>query len=214
MVESETNWSHIYDDLNSVGVFVADLFLVSMITVGILMAIYGIYLILTDDEDEHFMRIKGNVVESVCEKTITNKFKCTLTVNYEVDGNKYTKKLYQYDKTEQYMKDEPIDLIIAKSDHNIVKVAFKNMSKWGLTLTLMAIIIVGASYLNYYLAHNFKVYSVGQGIFVILNIFNSIFSMISYNNPNGKISNDSDTGIVAGAGVSAIISRFIEIVII
>ncbi len=169
-MQSETNWTYIYEDLNSLGIFVADLTLISMMIIGIMLVICGIYFIYVDDESQ-FMRLTGNVVDSVCEKNSKNIFKCTLTVDYETNGKRYTKKLYQYDKIEQYMKGEPIDLIIAKCDHSVVKVAFKKMWKWGLTLILFALIMVGVSYINYYLSHNFKIYSAAQGIFVILNLF-------------------------------------------
>lgn len=211
-MQPESNWINIYEDLNSMGIFVADLSLVITIIIGVMLLICGLYFICTDDESQ-FIRIKGNVVESMCEINTKNryKYKCTLTVSYQIDGKKYEKKLEPYDTMEKYVKNESIDLIAIKCDHNIVKIAFKKMSKVGLTLILTAFICVGISYLNFYLSHNFKIYSAAQGVFVIFNLFNSLFVIIN-NNVNDGNNKNTKTSAITSAGVSELISEVVEII--
>jgi len=174
-----SDWSNsLYNSASGVGEFKADLVLFIGLIFSILLFVVGIYMILYDDDDK-YLRIKGVVVQPNCTtssstidnqgKTIIN-YKCNMSINYTINNKSYSKTIFTSGAT-SYVKDEPIDLMVLKSDYTNVQIAQMSGHTIGNIFILLAMLLSGASYLNYYLTHNYKIFAAAQGISTITGLF-------------------------------------------
>ncbi len=167
-----------YDGLNDLGVFKANLMMIITIIVATLVLIFGVYYIYTDDDDK-YLRIQGTVMEADCSPSTTNdsngrtnvNYKCGILVDYKIDGKVYSKKIFSKNSSSAYLKDETIDLVVSKNNYNDVQLSFMKKSTVGIIVIVTACVIVGLVYLNYYLTHNYKIFSAAQGTKTIFDVF-------------------------------------------
>ena len=168
----------VYEQLNRLGIFVADIGLLISTIIGVIMIILGVYFVCistgisTGTDDARFLRVSGKVTGSNYDKVISN-----ISVEYGVCDMKYNNKLLFTGKN-PYTVGSQIDLMVSKSNHNIVKHPPESLVPDGLALFLMALIFFGMAYLNYYLCHNYKIYSAAQGVVVTLNLFRSVLQIL------------------------------------
>jgi hypothetical protein len=176
---SVSDWgNHINSGLEGVGTFKADLIMVVGLILSAILIVVGIYMIFHND-DNNYIRIKGVVSEPNCTKSSTtvdkngnqsDVFKCNLVVTYMIDSNTFSKKIYVSGGS-SYIKDEPIDLMVLKSNHNDAQIAFMGGSQMGSMFIGAALTIVALSYLNYYMTHNYRIFAASQGVNTIVSLF-------------------------------------------
>jgi hypothetical protein len=173
------DWGNtMYDGLSGVGTFKADLGLVIGVIVGCALIVFGIYFMMNDDSD-NYLRVDGTVVQPNCVKSSvsyddkgrpTDNFKCNMIVQYTIDGKSYSKKMYLTGTT-SYIKDEPVKLMVAKNNYEDVQLVSMDKTTLGSILMVVALVIVGLTYLNYYLTHNYKVFAAAQGAETVVGLF-------------------------------------------
>ncbi|VBB17695.1 hypothetical protein YASMINEVIRUS_158 [Yasminevirus sp. GU-2018] len=174
-----SDWGNtLYDGASGLGTFKADLGMVIALVVGCVLIVIGAYLVVTDDSDK-YLRIKGVVVSPNCVKSSVSyddkgraveNFKCNMVVSYKINGKVYSKKIYM-NSSSSYIKDEPIDLMVSKTDYQNVQLASMDKSTLGSVMVLIAVVVVALSYLNYYLTHNYKVFAAAQGANTVVGLF-------------------------------------------
>ena len=174
-----SDWGNtLYNGASDVGVFKADLTLIICLILSTILFVVGIYMIIYDD-DEKYLRIKGVVVQPNCtvaSKTVDAKgisstnYKCNVAVNYSINNKLYSKTIFTSGTT-SYVKDEPVDLMILKTDYMNAQFAQMSNQSIGYILVLAAIGISGASYINYYLTHNYKLFAAAQGASAVAGLF-------------------------------------------
>lgn len=176
---SVSDWgNHIYDGLGDVGTFKADLIMVIGLILSAILVVVGIYMIFHND-DNNYIRVKGVVSEPNCTKTSSSVdkdgnqsdvHKCNLVVTYMIDSNTFSKKIYVTGGS-SYIKDEPIDLMVSKSNHADAQLAFMGGSQMGCMFISGALMIVALAYLNYYMTHNYRIFAASQGVNTIVSLF-------------------------------------------
>ena len=176
---SVSDWgNHIYDGLGDVGTFKADLIMIIALILSAIFVVVGIYMIFHND-DNNYMRIKGIVSEPNCIKTSSNVdkdghqsdvFKCNLVVTYMIDTKTFSKKIYVTGGS-SYIKDEPVDLMVLKTDYANAQLAFMGGSQMGSMFIGGALIVVALAYLNYYMTHNYRIFAASQGVNTIVSLF-------------------------------------------
>jgi hypothetical protein len=174
-----SDWGNtMYDGLSGVGTFKADLIMIIALIVGLVLVVIGIYMISTDDSDL-YLKVKGLVVEPNCVKSSTtyddkgrpiDTYKCNILITYKVNGTAYSKKMYLAGQS-NYIKDEPINLIIRKDDLENVQIESMNRTSMGSLMIIGSLVLVALAYLNYYLTHNYKIWAAAQGTETIVNLF-------------------------------------------
>ena len=178
-VPSKSIGDDVYDGLGGVGRFMTKLSLVVTIIAGLVLLVLGIYFVATDDDDKKYLKVKGTIIEPNCvsyvssydkNKNPVNMYKCNIVVTYNIEGKDFEKKLF-VDSNKNYVKGEPVDLQVDKSNYENAKIAEMNKTYLGVILIIVAIVAGALSYLNYYLADKYKVYAAGQGASTIFNIF-------------------------------------------
>jgi hypothetical protein len=174
-----TDWGNsLYDGASGVGVFKAELMMVVAIIVAALLVVMGLIMIMYNDDDK-YLRIKGQVVQPNCVLSgmtkdttgnPTNNYKCNMSVKYIVNGKEYNKTIF-VSGSANYIPNEPVDLVVLRSDFNNVQIAQMNMGTAGTLMISGAFAIVAAAYINYYLTHNYKVYAATQGVSTLTGLF-------------------------------------------
>lgn len=178
-MSTSSDWgSTAYDGLNDLGVFKANLTMIITTIAAIIFVILGIYFIYTDDDDK-YLRIRGTVMQADCVSSITSdsngktntNYKCSILVDYKIDGKVYSKKIFSRNTSSGYLKDEIIDLVVSKDNYNDVQLSFMKKSTTGIIIIILSCVITAMVYLNYYLTHNYKIFSAAQGTRTIFDIF-------------------------------------------
>jgi hypothetical protein len=174
-----SDWGNtFYDGASGVGKFKADLGMIIGVIISAVFMIIGIYMTIHDD-DADYLRIRGKILQSECVKSSTlyddkgrpiNNYKCNIMVTYMIDGQVYSSKMYM-SGTSSYIKDEPVDLMVLKTDYTNVQFAYIDKSTMGYIMMLLSFGIIGIAYLNYYLTHNYKIFSVTQGFSTLFGLF-------------------------------------------
>jgi hypothetical protein len=174
-----TDWpNNIYDGLSDLGLFKADLGMIIGLIIGLILIVLGIYLMVYD-EDHKYLRITGQITQPNCVKSSTtydeygkqtDSYKCNLNVTYQINGKTYSRKIY-VSGTNNYINDEPISLMVMKDNHEDVQVAYMNRTTLASILFIVSILLIGICYLNFYVTHNYKVFSASQGANTIVSLF-------------------------------------------
>jgi hypothetical protein len=167
-----SDWGNtLYDSTSSVGVFKADLVMVIGVIIASALVVIGIYMMMYNDDD-NYLRIQGKVLEPNCVKASTiyddkgkqvDNYKCNIVVTYMISGKVYSKNMYVAGIS-TYIKDEPIDLMVMKKDFTNVQFAHMDKTTMGCIMILSALGVIGITYLNYYLTHNYKIFAATQGV--------------------------------------------------
>lgn len=167
----------LYEGSSSLGTFRADLNMILGIIVAVIIIIIGIYLILFND-DNKFMTITGTVINPQCTsrtqynsngtKRIEND--CIVTVNYVVNGKKYSKKM-DIDSSINYMTGDKVQLSVNKTDYTDVKLKTISEGVLGWGSLSCALFLIAICYLNYYLTHRYKFYAAFQGAEMVTDMF-------------------------------------------
>lgn len=174
-----SDWGNsLYDGASGVGVFKADLTMIVAVIFGVLLVVCGLYMMMYNN-DANYLHIKGQVVTPNCTtagvttdshgKTITS-YKCNLGVKYVINGKEYSKTIF-VNGTANYVANEPIDLMVLKSDFTNVQISQISSSTMGMMMIAVAIVLVVAAYINYYLTHNYKVFAATQGVSTLTGLF-------------------------------------------
>lgn len=176
--EKVSDWGNeAYSGLSSIGSFKANLSLICVGVISVVLIISGIYLISTND-DNKYVNVNGIVTEPGCTKTdtirdkdgnVTNMYKCNLEIKYNYNNADVTKTIFTTRNT-QYVKNEPIELMIDKNDPNNVQIATLKKSILGSILLAIAVVISGCAYLNYYMTNKYKIYAAAQGTSTVFDI--------------------------------------------
>jgi hypothetical protein len=179
MSSQQSEWgTTAYEGLNDLGVFKANILMVITGIVATIMLIIGSFYIYTDD-DEKYLRVQGTVMQADCAQSITHdyngkpntSYKCNVLVDYKIDGKVYSKTIFVNNGSSSYLKDEPVDLVVSKNNYNDVQLAFMKKATTGIIMISLSILVVGLVYLNYYLTHNYKIFSAAQGTRTIFDVF-------------------------------------------
>jgi hypothetical protein len=138
----------------------------SLITGIILSAIFvvvGIYMMINDDSYKYF-RVKGVIVTPSCVKASTtydkdgyptDVYKCNIVVAYKINGEVFSRKMY-VTGSNNYEKDESIDLMVHKNNYDNVRLAFMDGTTVGCIFITVALIVISLAYLNYYVTYKYK----------------------------------------------------------
>jgi hypothetical protein len=134
------------------------------------------------NNDNKYVTVAGTVSNTNCIKSSTtyndrgqpaDNYKCNVVVDYTYNGKKYSKKMYLAGAN-SYIKDEPINLKIEKSNPNNVQLSGMTAKSIGYIMIVCALVIFGFAYLNYYLTHNYRIYAASSGVGGILKIFTGL----------------------------------------
>lgn len=156
-------------NLSDIGEFKADFGIIIGLILGFLCVIIGIYVMIYDDSDK-YLKIKGFIVETNCAKLSTahddkgysiNKYKCDIIVAYKIDGTVYSKTLY-INGSNNYIVDEPIDLMVLKKDYESVQISTTDGTVIGCILVAIALSVICLTYLNYYLTYKYRIVVASQ----------------------------------------------------
>ena len=179
MQEQTNNWSNtLYDGLSGIGSIKSSIILIIGWALYILSLIAGYYLI-TEDKDDDYLRITGYIINSNCSKISTynknnleqNNYKCIVNIKYNIDNKDYCKNIFMTGHSSVYIKNEPIEIMVLKKDHNIVKPAEISNSTLGYITISFGTFILIMSYFNYYLASHFKLFAATQGVTTLAGLF-------------------------------------------
>ncbi len=165
MATQDNIWNaNVYDDLSSLGLFMTKLVVIIMGCLSVILLYGAVVLAYTDDEKD-FIRVRGRVIKSTCTKIKEKEddYKCITNIEYVVDNKTYTRELYMSGSS-NYISGEPIELMVASTDHASVQVAYTNKTVIATYLVGGAFITTGLAYLNMYLANNYKIFSAGRGV--------------------------------------------------
>lgn len=137
--------------------------LITGIILSVIFVVVGIYMMVYDDSYKYFF-IKGVVVTPSCVKASTtydkdgyptDTYKCNIVVAYKINGEVYSRKMYVIGSN-NYEKDEPIDLVVHKNNYDNVQLAFMNGTTIGCIFVTVALIITSLTYLDYYITYRYK----------------------------------------------------------
>lgn len=153
-----------------VGEFKAGFGITFGIIIGILFIIVGIYMMFHDDSGK-FLKVKGTIVDSTCVKTFTaydnegypiTSDKCSIIVAYKIDGDVYSRKMY-ITGSNNYVKDEPVDLMILKTDKENVQIAsVGDGTAFGCIFVTIALFIIVLAYIDYYITYKYKIFTLNK----------------------------------------------------
>ena len=167
----------IYDGASSLGEFTAKISMIIALVIGCVLIVSGIYFIMNDDSDK-YITVRGVVIEPNCTKTSVtyddrnraiNNFRCTMNVSYTIDGTEYSKIIFVDGQT-LYIKNQPIDLMVNKNDHQDVQLVTTSSTTMGSISLLIALIMIAGAYLNYYMTHNYKLYAAAKGTGTVMDV--------------------------------------------
>jgi hypothetical protein len=174
-----TDWgNNLYSDLGGIGTFFANFIMIAAIIIALVLIVLGMYTVMYNDDDK-YVTVSGTVTSTDCVKSATSyndrgqpsdSYKCNVIVDYEYDGKKYSQKMYLTGGN-AYIKNEPINLKLEKSKPNNVQLSGMTATSIGYIMIICAFGMSGLAYLNYYLAHNYRVYAASSGVKGIFNIF-------------------------------------------
>ena len=174
-----SDWGNeLYSGAKDIGIFKADAIMVVALVVASVLVVLGFIMAVTDDSYK-YQWVKGTIIEPNCTKasaTYDDKgrkvktYKCSMTVAYEIKGKVLQKKIY-LTGNETYIKDEPIELVVMKSNPDNVQLAYTDGSTMGGMLFLSSVVIVALAYLNYYMSHKYSVFAVAQGTSTVFGLF-------------------------------------------
>ncbi len=160
-----TRYMDIFESLNQMGIITADLGLLMFVIWIIIVIVIAIYFAHIDNcwnGNEKYFRVNGKVVELNHDNIMSN-----ILVKYELDGKKYDEYLYFTGKI-PHVIGSLIDLMVSKSNHHFLK-PFENLTQtYTFDMLIVALVFGVVIYLNYYLSHNYKTYSVIQGVVIVL----------------------------------------------
>ena len=161
---AKSKLNSLYKELSGDGKIESSMSIIVGSVLFVLSILLGFYLISTD-KDEEYLRIKGTIVNSECTNTgrvynkmmgSRNKYKCSVNIKYNVDNKEYYKTLIIDGETSVYVKNEPMDIMVLKKDHNNVKVAELSKTKLGVISMVAGIVILVGGYIHYYLTERSK----------------------------------------------------------
>jgi hypothetical protein len=174
-----TDWGNtLYKDAGDLGVFKADLIMIIAFIIASVMIVIGFVMVINGD-DQEYIRIKGTVVEPNCTKSSTTyddkgrmneSYKCNMLVAYSIEKKNLQNRIY-VTGNEIYIKGEPIDLVIMKSNHNNVQLSYIDNVSYGSILIGSSVAIFAMAYLNYYLTRNYNLFAAAQGTSAIVSLF-------------------------------------------
>jgi hypothetical protein len=154
-------------NLNDVGEFKANFGIIIGITLAFVFVVIGIFMMIRDDSDK-YLKIKGFIVETNCDKLSRtydnegysiNKYICNIIVAYKIDGIVYSRKMY-INGSNNYIVDEPIDLMVLKKDYESVQISTMDETTIGCIFVTIALSVICLTYLNYYLSYKYKTFIV------------------------------------------------------
>ena len=143
--------------------------LVSLIIGGVISLVLfciGLYLLLS--KGKYTEVIEGTVTKSECKsytnttgKNTTQGVTCALEVQYVIGNNKYTLPLTT---SNTYQVNQKIQLVYNPADPRDAKEKVLSRAIWGWILIGIAVFIILAASLHYYLVNRFKVAAAAAGI--------------------------------------------------
>lgn len=161
--------NELYDDTSDLGLFRANLSWWIGVIIGGLVALVGIAMMISNDDDMYFV-VQGVVTEPSCKEYNSDgklTYKCNTGVSYTVDKKTYTATIFTSGESD-YIANQPVELRVKKSRH--IDVAFNTPTsrQTGAYLVAGGMLIVGLVYLNRYIAQKYKPYAVAQGVRTML----------------------------------------------
>jgi len=173
------DWGNeLYSGLGGLGIFKADLIVLISIAVIVVLVLAGFGMIAMDDSNK-YEYVPGFVVDPNCEKTSVthdnkghpiDNYKCHIMVTYQFAGKPYSNKIY-HEGTSKYIKNEPVQLLVAKNNPNMVQFATMNKTTMGCMFLSVATMIGLLAYINYYLTYKYKVFAAAQGASSVFGLF-------------------------------------------
>ena len=176
---SNADWGNtLYSGAQDIGIFKADALMVIALVVASVMVVIAFIMAVTDDSYKSIW-LKGTVVEPNCTKSSStyddkgrsvDTYKCSMTVEYKVNGKTLQNKIY-LTGNELYIKDEPIDLVVMKSNHNNVQLSYTDGTTMGGMMFVSSVIIVSLAYLNHWVTYKYPLFAVAQGGSTVFGLF-------------------------------------------
>lgn len=175
--EPVKDWGNtIFSDVGSVGKVFAKIGLFVVVIISVFMIVIGITQIVKND-DNKYTDTRGKIINTDCIKNPNNPnntaetFKCSITVEYTINDETYKKDLF-VNGNNKYIVNEPIDLKVEKSNYNNAELATMKKSTSGWILIIIAVVLFGFAYLNYYLTHKYRTFAAVHGVSSMVNMFN------------------------------------------
>lgn len=161
--------TELYDGTSDLGLFRADLSWWIGIVIGALMAIVGLFMMISNDDDKYLV-LSGVVVEPSCKEYNSDgklSYKCNTGVKYMVGEKEYTATLFTSGDGD-YVMNQPVELKVMKKNHRDVTFNSSTAKQTGMYMVGGAGLIVGLVYLNRYIARAYKPYAMAQGVRTML----------------------------------------------
>lgn len=162
----------VYDTTADLGFIKTKIYLGIAIVIAIVLIIVSIVLFFKDQSN--LIDVTGKVHNVVfCNKNKDPKskhtsYECELTVVYNVNSTGYVKNIQTNDKL--YNIDENIELTYNKTNPNEVSLSVVRYRTISYILFGIAVLLVGLSYLSYYLSTRSKLYSAVVGAQTVVSL--------------------------------------------
>jgi hypothetical protein len=161
--------NQLYSDSASLGYFKSLVSLIVAIVVGVVLIICSVSYFTSTVV---YGTGKATITNANCvNSTVNNKQQtnCNLTITYVVDNMQYNTNLSTSNSI--YMNGQVIDIQYDINNPTQVRMSGLSNSTIGLISLGIAIVLVGGTYFNYYLATNYKLYASAEGVNTVYNVF-------------------------------------------
>jgi hypothetical protein len=165
----------LYDGSAKLGVFQGKLKLIIGIVIGVLLICSASGLFASDQSN--LVDTHGSIVSAECQahqEKNSVKYNCNVKVKYNVNNTEYNNSISTNGST-KYVDGNQIELTYDTKNPNSVSEYVIRNKWWALLLLVIALIIIGCSWLNNYLTQNYKMYAAAQGASTVASIVSSPF---------------------------------------
>lgn len=165
--------SSVVDETANLGKIQSSITLIVTIIIGVILLIIAIYF----GTQKQNPSVKALIKTATCEtynKTVNDTkeiyYKCLLKLNYTINNIEYINNL-SIDSNIVYNPGNYIEIQYDETNPNNISYISINNSTLSSISTLVAIVIIVFSYINYYMTNNSKAYASLHGISTIGNLF-------------------------------------------
>lgn len=165
--------ANVYDGTAAYGKFMSWVSLTFGLLIGFIFLGIGVYLAFIRTQ-KYTKSLNARVIESFCTRNsqsqTMNNINCDLTVEYEVDSKKYTRKLYVTDVSQDIAKGTTFKIRYDPS--NPIDITYGITARMvGLIFLPIGFLFVVGSTISWYAAQRFEVAAAAMGASSIVGMF-------------------------------------------
>ena len=157
----------LYSDSAALGNITSLIYLIIAIVIGVILIISAII----NFTSPKYLSINAIITNVNCKVSQENKTSsnCNLIVTYSVQNKNYTESLTITGTG--YSVGQNINIEYLPSDPTQIRSASTSTTTMGIISSVLALIIVGGSYFNYYMTTHYKLFASAQGVNTLIKVF-------------------------------------------